>query len=204
MLLQVVPRAWPPDAVHDTVRALSRSIEYNRSVQSTLMARILGWIIQGVVRLFSHVHGVAWGRWFAIGLAALVVLLIVARMTMSAMARDEVVRARRRHAVASGEDPWSAAERLAAAGRYEEAAHALYRGVLLSLSVTERVRLDPAKTSGDYARELRRRGSSAYAPFRAFARRFDVAVYGNGARDAALIDDLRRLASGFVSRARAA
>jgi hypothetical protein len=64
--------------------------------------------------------------------------------------------------------------------------------------------LDPSKTSGDYARELRARGSASYQPFRDFSRRFDVAVFGHGGCDAALIDDLRRLATPFAPRARAA
>jgi hypothetical protein len=76
--------------------------------------------------------------------------------------------------------------------------------VLLSLARGERMRLDPSKTSGDYARELRARGSSAYQPFRAFARRFDVGVYGHGRCDAVLIAELRALAAPFATRARAA
>jgi hypothetical protein len=77
--------------------------------------------------------------------------------------------------------------------------------VLLTLARAERLRLDPSKTSGDYARELRARSSASYQPFRTFSRRFDVAVFGHGGCDAALIDDLRRLAAPFSSlRARAA
>jgi hypothetical protein len=76
--------------------------------------------------------------------------------------------------------------------------------VLLSLARNERLRLDPSKTSGDYARDLRARASSSYQPFRSFARRFDVAVYGHGGCDAALITDLRALAAPFLPRAHAA
>ena len=72
-----------------------------------------------------------------------------------------------------------------AEGRYEEAAHTLYRGVIMSLGKAERLRVDPSKTSGDYARELRRRGAASLNPFRAFTRRFDVVVYGHGRADAA-------------------
>ena len=76
--------------------------------------------------------------------------------------------------------------------------------ILLALARSDRLRLDPSKTSGDYARELRARGSPAYQPFREFSRRFDVAVFGHGGCDAGLIDDLRRLASPLTPRARAA
>ena len=77
-------------------------------------------------------------------------------------------------------------------------------GLAAGFQQAERFRLDPSKTSGDYARELRARGSSSYPPFRAFSRRFDVAVYGHGGCDAALIRDLRALAAPFAPRARAA
>ncbi len=204
MLLQVVPRAWPPGAVHDTVHAVVRGLEYQRSVQSTILGRLMRWALELIGRLMNALHGSGLGRPLALGLAAAIVLLVVARMVLSAVARDETVRVRRGRAAVATDDPWLAAERLAAAGRFENAAHALYRGVITSLSQTERVRIDPAKTSGDYARELRARGSSAHAAFRAFARRFDVAVYGHGVCDAALVDDLRRLASVFAPRARAA
>jgi hypothetical protein len=97
----------------------------------------------------------------------------------------------------TGEDPWRAADALLAAGRLEEAAHALYRGVVESVARAEKLRLDPSKTSGDYARELRGRGSARLSPFRAFARRFDVAVYGHGGCDAEALSELARLAEPF-------
>ena len=52
-------------------------------------------------------------------------------------------------------------------------------------------------TSGDYARELRARGSPRYSAFRSFARRFDAAVYGHGQCDAAALADLVALADPF-------
>jgi len=137
-------------------------------------------------------------RWTAIGFAILLVVLIVARFFLAARARadDGDVNERTRRA-RQGEDPWRAAERLAGAGQFEESAHALYRGVVESISRTDRLRLDPSKTSGDYARELRARGSTRFAEFRAFARRFDVAVYGHGRCDADSVAELSRLATPF-------
>jgi hypothetical protein len=129
----------------------------------------------------------------------------VARLIIAALARDETRARRSRGAGPRGsDDPFIQAERLAAEGRYEDAAHALYHGVLLALARGDRLRLDPSKTSGDYARELRARGSASYQPFRAFSRRFDVAVFGHGGCDAELIADLRRLATPFTGHARAA
>jgi len=97
----------------------------------------------------------------------------------------------------TAEDPWRAADALLAAGRLEEAAHALYRAVVESVTRTEKIRLDPSKTSGDYVRELRSRGSPRTSSFRDFSRRFDVAVYGHGGCDAGALTDLARLAEPF-------
>jgi hypothetical protein len=130
---------------------------------------------------------------------------VAARLLIAAQARDDTRGPlRRRTRASSTEDPFVVAERLAAEGKFEEAAHALYHGVLLALARQERLRLDPSKTSGDYARELRARGSASFQPFRAFGRRFDIAVFGHGGCDARLIDDLRTLAQPLIVRARAA
>lgn len=162
------------------------------------------WIGEWLSSLFRHIHGTGLARTAALTVAALLVLLVLARLLLSASARDGRGRMHQGGRATVSEDPWLAAERFAAAGRYEEAAHALYHGVLASLAPAERLRIDPAKTSGDYARELRARQSAAYVPFRAFSRRFDAAVYGHASCDAALIDDLRRLALPLTTRARAA
>jgi hypothetical protein len=152
----------------------------------------------------QHLRGTGLARTAAIALAAMLVLLVVARLILSAHARDEPVRVAQGGRASAGEDPWLAAARLTTEGRYDEAAHALYHGVLASVAHAERLRLDPSKTSGDYARELRTRRSAAYLPFRDFSRRFDAAVYGRDVCDAVLIEDLRRLATPLTPRARAA
>ena len=199
------PPAWPPAAVHDTVAALARGLEYRRSIRQSLLDRAFLWIAQALERLINYIRHLPSSRTIGLIVLGLVVVAIVARLVISSLARDESgPRARRGRGAGTDEDPFVAAERLAGDGRFEDAAHALYHGVLLSLARTDRVRLDPSKTSGDYARELRARGSSSYQPFRAFSRRFDVAVFGHGVCDAALIDDLRRLSAPFAPRARAA
>ena len=204
VLWQVAPRTWPSGAVHDTVEAVVRSAAFRRSLRQSLGDRLLMWIGEWLTSLMQHVRATGLARTAAIGVAAVLVLLVVARLILSARARDETVRVSPRGRVTTSDDPWLAAERLAADGRYEEAAHALYHGVLASLAHVERLRLDPSKTSGDYARELRARRSAAFTPFREFSRRFDAAVFGHDVCDAALIDDLRRLASPLAPRARAA
>jgi hypothetical protein len=202
MLLQ--PPEWPPSAVHDTIATIARGLAYRRSLRQSVVDRVFLWLGQAIERLVSFIRHLPSSRAIGLTILGLIVVAIVARLVFAALARDESSGRVRRRRPGVGEDPFVAAERFASEGRYEDAAHALYHGVLLALARTDRVRLDPSKTSGDYARDLRARGSASYRPFRDFSRRFDVAVFGHGGCDAALIDDLRRLATPFAPRARAA
>jgi hypothetical protein len=156
-------------------------------------------------RLGTLFKGMPSTRSLALVFVALLVLFVVARFVIAANAKEGgVARSSKRRAGASATDPWQTAETLIAQGRFEEAAHALYRGVIGTLGREERLRLHPSKTSGDYARELRRRGSGSLAPFRSFTRRFDVAVYGHGGCDAEALDELRTLSAPFRPQVRAA
>jgi hypothetical protein len=204
-LAQLATRPLPASAIHDTVAAIARGVDYRRSLRQSLFDRLFLWISEGIAHLLRFLRHSPVSRPFGYTVIALIVLGVAARLVIAAQARDDERGPLRRRTRASGtEDPFAIAERLAAEGRFEEAAHALYHGVLLALARQERLRLDPSKTSGDYARELRARGSAAYQPFRAFGRRFDVAVFGHGGCDARLIDDLRTLAQPLTTRARAA
>ena len=204
-MFQVAPRAWPADAVHDTVAAVVRGPAFRRSLPSSLAERLMTWLGEWFERLFHLVGGRASSRVIALAFVATLVLLVVARVVLSAQARDvDSFTSTRRRRGGAADDPWRTAERLTAEERFEEAAHALYRGVLTSIAQREQLRLDPSKTSGDYGRELRRRGSPMLSAFRTFARRFDWAVYGRGGCDAASLAALRELAEPFAPRARAA
>lgn len=198
ILLQAALRTWPPAAVHDTVAAVVSGRAFERPLQLSLAQRLFRWIADGIDALVDYLQASGPARWVAIGFTVLLVLLVIARFILAARARSDVLEGdednRRGRA---GDDPWRLAERLVAAARYEEAAHAYYRGVVESVARTDRLRLDPSKTSGDYARELRARGSARLSPFRAFARRFDVAVYGHGSCSAETIADLAHLAEPF-------
>lgn len=198
ILLQAAIREWPPAAIHDTVASVTSARAFQRSLQMSLAQRLLRWLADGLDALVSFLRGSGPARWIAIGFTVLLVLLVVARFLLAAHARDEdLERDDRARGGRPGEDPWRAADRLAAAGQLEEAAHALYRGVVESVARTDRLRVDPSKTSGDYARELRARSSTRLAAFRTFARRFDVAVYGHGGCTADAIAELSRLAEPF-------
>lgn len=82
------------------------------------------------------------------------------------------------------------ARRAAAAGRYREAAVALYQALLLRLEASGALRYDPAKTPGDYRREARKAPQAAGA-LGSFLRGFEPVVFGGRALDAAGYDRLR-------------
>ncbi|CAN5290638.1 hypothetical protein BH09GEM1_BH09GEM1_02950 [soil metagenome] len=205
MLLQVPERSWPASAVHDTVQAVLRDPAFHRSLRRSLGDRILVWIAEAFTRLAKLMRGLPSGRTLALIFVGILVLFVVVRFIVAATARaEESGRRAARKGVSPGMDPWRTADELVALGRYEDAAHALYRGVILSLGQMERLRIDPSKTSGDYARELRRRSSASLRPFVAFTRRFDVLVYGHVPPDATAVGQLRELAIPFHARSRAA
>jgi hypothetical protein len=82
------------------------------------------------------------------------------------------------------------ARRAAAAGRFRDAAVALYQALLLRMEAAGALRYDPAKTPGDYRREARRDPRAAGA-LTAFLRGFEPVVFGGRALDAAGYDRLR-------------
>jgi len=208
MVVAQAPDAiWPRAAIHDTVAAIVKQTPYRRGLGTTLLDRVWAWIADWYSRLVAALGTVPHGRVVATIAAATIALLVVARIAYAARLRGtsamSFARTRGRRAAAA--DPWREAERLAAAGQFTEAAHALYRATVALLASHGLVRRHDAKTSGDYARELRRRGSPAYAPFRAFGRRYDRIIYGTGACDAAgydaLLADARAVAARHGERA---
>ena len=171
----------PAAAARDTVAAVFRQPAYDRSLRETLWSRVAAWIAGWFDRLGNVASGSPVLYWASIALLASLVALVVARVAYVAYARREWSEggARRRAAVRGG-DPWVLARELSQAGRFTEAAHALYAALLARLAQSERLRLHPSKTAGDYARELRARASAAFPRFRDFARAYDVVVYGLG------------------------
>lgn len=206
LLAQAAARQWPAAAVHDTVQAVLRDAAFQRSLRTSLADRVILWVTDVLAKLARRFeHGPSL-RGIGLGVAALLVVFVVVRAMIGARARNDRSSGstRKRRGGAIVEDAWLAADALLREGRYEDAAHALYRGVMQSIGQSERLRLDPAKTSGDYARELRRRGAPSLASFRVFIARFDVVVYGHRPADAAAIAELQALAMPFRAAARAA
>ena len=202
--VQGLGQSWPAGAIQDSVAAIVRQRAYQRSVRATLLDRLLDWLAALIRRLFAGLSEIPNMKWIILGLAILVVLAISARLWLGSEAEERRRRARP-GSVQGGGDPWTEADRVAASGDYTAAAHLLYRGVTERLAAAEQIRLHPSKTSGDYARELRMRGSPAHAEFRQFGRRYDHVLFGTGTCDAATYAALREHARGVVSpEARAA
>ena len=187
----------PAAAARDTVAAVFRQPAYDRSLRETLWSRVLAWLAGWFGRLSDAASGSRVLYWASIALLASLVVLVVARVAYVAYARREWSEggARRRAAGARGGDPWVLARELSQAGRFTEAAHALYAALLARLAQSERLRLHPSKTAGDYARELRARSSPAFPRFRDFARAYDVVVYGLGWCDRERYERLYALAA---------
>lgn len=191
---------WPRTAIHDTIAVIVKQRPYRRDIARSLLDRILDWLGDIFTRVVNAIGEIPHSRVIATIAFVIVVTLILARVLYSARLRateEEQTIAGRGVSTSSG-DPWRDAERLAADGQFTEAAHALYRAALAMLAVKGLVRVHESKTTGDYARELRRRGAPVHAPFRRFGARYDRIIYGAGECDAiqyaALLDDARALA----------
>ena len=189
---------WPAGAVHDTVAAIVSHAAYQRSLSQTLLSRLYRWIGRLINAFLDLFRGSGTGRTITYVLLGLLVALVIARIIVAARAAgDDRVRTGARTPRARASDPWADAERLAGAAQYTEAAHALFVALLAGFAARGEVRLHASKTAGDYARELRRRGSAAERGFQLFRIRYDRIIYGLGECGtddyAALLHDARQL-----------
>ena len=122
---------WPASAVHDSVAAIAQQAEYQRSLSTTLWQQLSNWFWRVVDQFFGLFRGSASVRNVTIALVVLLVVLVVARFVIAARAeRVEAGPFGARERRARAADPWSDAERLAAGGRFTEAAHALFAALL--------------------------------------------------------------------------
>jgi hypothetical protein len=186
-------RRWSTDAIHDTVAVIARQPAYSTSIRRSLFGRLLSFLWDRLNDLRELLSGSPGARLTVMVAVALIIILIVARIVVGRRLEDARARSSGRSGVGrTRADNWASARELAAAGDYVAACHALYAAVLDDLARTGALRLHSSKTSGDYARELARRGSRAAPSFLAFARQFERIVFGSAA---AGVDDFERLAS---------
>jgi hypothetical protein len=193
VILQQSIGEWTTRAIHDTVDAIARQPEYAVPLRRSLLGRAFTWLLERFVELIELFRGSRDLRIAAIVGAALILVAIIGRIVVAR--QIDFVRRRAGFGADFGtgerRDDWSLARELAASGDHVGASHALYAAVIDGLTRNGGVTFHSSKTSGDYARELSRRGAGNASDFRSFARYFDRVVYG-GATVAA--DDYARLA----------
>jgi hypothetical protein len=189
-------------AVHDTVADIARQRVYERSVGESAWEhfwRAVGRLLQTIFEFF---RGSATGRHVTLAIVIVIVAAIAIHFVLATLAaRNDVVAADSSPARARSADAWREAERLAAAGAFTEASHALLAALLTSFAQRGEVRLHASKTAGDYGRELARRGSPAGGAFQQFRRRYDAVIFGVGICDADQYAALLRDAAPILARA---
>jgi hypothetical protein len=183
-------------AVRDTIRAVFAQRAYDRSVLTSIWDRIIASFMRWLGDILNGVSHSGAARQVAIILIVVLLVVIAVRIVLGLMSGDLALR---RVGPAwggpgGGGDAWADAQRLAASGRFTDAAHALYAALLRALAARDQVRIHPSKTVGDYGRELRRRSSALVPPFREFARSYEVVIYGLGHCDRERYDRLYALA----------
>jgi hypothetical protein len=167
-----------------------------RAFFGRLMGRLFDWL-SGLGSLRGDNPIVYWlviGALIALGLG--IVVYFIRNTLLRLGAADPAPRVERgpgavidARARTAGE--WEdEARRAAAAGRYREAAVALYQALLLRLEAAGTLRYDPAKTPGDYRREAKRSPQAAGA-LTGFLRGFEPVVFGGRRLDAAGYERLR-------------
>ena len=173
--------AWAAAAVHDSTAKIAGQPAYGRSVGESAMQRIFSWLGRILTAVADLMRGSSTGRHVATAIAIVIVVAIAIHVVLASLAaRSEIVSAGAHPARARTADAWRDAQRLAAAGQFTDASHALLAALLWTFAQRGEVRLHSSKTAGDYARELAQTGSPARAPFGQFRRRYDAVIFGVG------------------------
>jgi len=176
---------WSTAQIHDTVAAIARQPAYSVPLRRSLLGRAFAYLIERFTDLLALLHGSRDFRVVVIVATALIVLAVVGRVVIARQL--DIVGGRAggsRNSIGERRDHWALSRELAASGDYTAACHALYAAVIDTLARNGDIKFHASKTAGDYAREMRRRGSPAIQNFRAFARHFDRVVYGSTSVDA--------------------
>lgn len=186
-------------SVRDTIDAVFQQRAYDRALIRTLLDRAWDALVDWFGALFRVVGRSPTAKQALLMTIITIVVIVVGRVVAAGVLGERMWRRvpGLPHG-GDGGDPWAEAQRLAAKGNYTEAAHALYRALLEGIAGREQLRLHSSKTVGDYARDLRRRSSILFAPFREFARSYELVVYGLGTCDRARYDRLYTLATSMV------
>lgn len=173
-------QTWTDQAIRDTIAAIAQAPEFRRDIGDSLIAKALRWLWRQLTAFFDFVSDTPYGRVITIILVVLAVGLIVARLVIGVRA-DHLARKPLgiRNAGAGGLTHLVDAERLAAAGNYTAAAHALFASLLVAGAARGEFRVHPSKTTGDYVADLRRHRADWFRPFQSFRSRYDRVIYGD-------------------------
>ncbi|MEP6690266.1 MAG: DUF4129 domain-containing protein [Gemmatimonadaceae bacterium] len=173
-------------AIRDTVTAVFRGAEFNRS---SPIERFIEWLAFQFHRFWDALPAVKSPvlttafRLVVVGIAIAVILRVAYAIIVEPRSVDAAARRETGGRGGPARDPLAVADDAAARGDYTAAAHALYAALLQAISRRERVRLHPSKTVGDYVRDLRAKSSALFGRFRDFARSYEVVIYGVGVCD---------------------
>ncbi len=201
MLGDALVQSVSADSIRTAITTVFARREYDRSILPTFLGRILNWVVNGLgdlVRSLRHAGPVQKG---ALLVLLVVLIAIIARLAIVSNAAGVAFRRAGGFGAGGPQDAWGEAERLARAGQYTDAAHALYRGLLDDMARRDQVKLHYSKTVGDYGRDLRRRSSGLAPRYRDFARTYETVVYGLGTCDRERYERLYALATGIVQAA---
>jgi hypothetical protein len=197
---------WSAAEIHDTVAAIVRQPEFATPLRQSLVGRLFRYIAERVGDIIDLLRGSPSSRVVVIASITLVLVVVIARIVVARRVDAARRSTAERHEGRRGQgfDPWADAHARAAAGDYERATHLLYAGVIDSLARAGAVKHHSSKTSGDYARELARRGAPNSRDFRSFAREADRVIFGTHRPDASDYDRLRLAAVRIAGVASAA
>ena len=177
---QAASSPWAESAIRDTVASIASNPDYQRALTTSIWDRVVRWILERLGDLFSAIGGTSYGRIITIAALVLVVSLILVRIAIGISAERRLRGdPRPGRATVSGTTMLSDAERLAASGDFTAAAHALFAALLAACAARGELRLHPSKTTGDYARDLRRRNAPSLRGFQSFRSRYDRVIYGD-------------------------
>ena len=166
------------------------------------MQRFFNWLNELINSTIHFFKGSSTGRLVTTVIVAIIVIAIIVHIIISTMAaKHDGISADSAPARSRTIDSWREAQRLAAAGNYTEASHALLAALLWTFAQRGEVRLHSSKTAGDYARELTRRDSPARSAFQQFRHRYDAVIFGVGVCSADEYSALLRDAEPMLARA---
>jgi hypothetical protein len=169
-----------------------------RGVPSTGVAEGLGPLLGGLGHLCLMFFVVLLVAVLGIGVALLVRAWWSNRVP--AKPAEQGVRAARREDVLEKPDRqnvaalWRQSDELARKGRFLEAVRTLYLAVLALLHQAALIRYERTRTNGEYADQLRRKGTPTHRPFLGLTGLFELKWYGQRSCQAADYQAFRELA----------